>query len=105
MHRLQNLGVAPDLHLWPCPKEAETLGVVLGEPRDVGVLLCVLLQLRLPARGLLLGDNPADDDAPRLTDGVGEGLGEVPIIGLDVGEVDLRDGLGTGLRDAVRLDL
>lgn len=93
--------MAPDLHLRPRPEQAEVLWVVLGKPGDLGVPLRVRPQLFFPAGGLLLRHDAAYDHAPGLPYRLSQAVRQVPIAGFDGGEVDLRDGLGPCLGDAI----
>lgn len=69
-HGLQDFRVATNLDLRLRPEEAEILGIMFGKPCDLWMLLGVSSELLLPAAGLLLGNNAANDDTTSLADGI-----------------------------------
>ncbi len=101
VHGLQHVRMAPDLDLWPGPEEAKVLGVMSGEPRDLGVPPGVAPELGLPRRGLFFRNDAADDDAAGLLHDVCELLGETSVMGLQIREADLRNRTGPLLGNTV----
>lgn len=95
--------MTPDLYLRLCPEQAEVLGIMLGEPGNLGVALGVVPQLGLPLSSLLFRYNAPDDDASSLFDEVCESLRESTSIFLDGLKADLRDSLGPLFSNSVDL--